>query len=146
MYDKVKEVDTMNNSYLNNPIYTHYPYSPKYTPHLLAFGETPGFTLISPLFQSITNHPELLDSILGNYLSKSELQQIADLYFGGDLNDSINYIILEIQTNFDHLVFINKNTGEILAEIQLTPENLMKKIEELLPSGSPISILEVNMK
>lgn len=147
-----KQSSTQSNPYLfysnflnNHP---HYPYITNGW-RRYEYGDTPTYTLTSPLFQSI--NPILFSSILESYYTKEYIKreinraengEMWEKYNIGDAEDLLNYLIIKMQTNCKKLIFINKENGEKF-EIPLTKENLNKKIEELLPNSFSINTLEV---
>ena len=128
--------------YLNNPItYPHYPYLQK-MPHLYIFGETPEFTLISPLFRSLS--PQTIQNLLNNYYTAEYIdREIERVEKGewmedgvGDAADFLNLLLLNLQNSVKTIRIVDTQTGEIKCQIQITPENLGKNVEELLHGGS----------
>lgn len=131
------------NSY--NPQYRRYPYIRKPANleyGVFFYGETADNTLLSPLFQSIAETPRLWNQIIRlpeDLKSKWEQQaidgELTCMGIGG-IVDLYSYMAVDIQNNSTCLFLTDKETGEILEIINLTPENLNKKLEELLPGGS----------
>jgi len=106
----------MNNSYFNYLTKHHNP-------------------IISPLFSSIPS-PEITEQLLNNYFPEGYIEKKIE-----EEKDDVEEVILSllhfIQTNSSSIIIISADSGELLSEIPLTPENLEKKWEELFPSFSP---------
>ena len=132
--------------FLDNPSYPHYDYITT-GPRTCGFGETAFYTLISPLFQSIEEKPGLLETLLNGYYGADYISDgLEEVDKGerieegiGDNADYLGYLLLMLQTRCSKLYILSKETGEIITEIEITAENLIKRLEELLPS-SPSNI------
>ena len=108
MYDKVKEDDTMN---------------------------TYQTTKLSPFFKSLfSDYPALSENLLTNTFTAEYIQR--EIEREGDTEKVAEDLLLWIQTNKSAIILLNSETGEIVFELNLTTQNLAKKAEELLPSGS----------
>lgn len=141
--------------YLNNPTFTHYPYTNKKTHNTYFFGETPTYTLISPLFQSIIqNYPHPNNKIHQSILDHSCLEWEAEREWkwaatemeeeGEDwrIGDSSNLFYFHLQNQSKRIIIVDKTTGELHFEIPLTPENLGKKFEDIITTEDLAKKLE----
>ena len=108
-----------------NPIINHHPSQYSW--------EEDGLSLFSPLFQSFT--PAINEALISGYFSflniPEELEKAEER--GYEREEYLADLSLQIQAAAKTIYFLDSETGEVLFELELTPENLNKSLEEVVP-------------
>lgn len=88
----------------------------------------------SPLFASLfaESNSVVLENILNSYYSP---EGVAEEMERGDCESAIINLVSTLESDLSELYLVDPHTGELLHQIPLTPENLSKTLDTLIPGG-----------
>ena len=99
---------------------------------LLNYGEYAEYTLLSPLFQSLSDVDgdspySIFDGMFQYFYEYQENT------YEGSADDFINETLIYMQNHSNHINFVDRDSGEVICTIPISDETINKTVQELFP-------------